>query len=384
MGGLRSREQLLADCDIVVLPKPVSGDVAEMRAGQVLWGWPHCVPGRDADPARDRLPADADRLGGDEPLEPRRLLRPPRLPQEQRARRLLLDPARAATASHPRGSHGAPLRVGVVGFGATARGAVTALAALGMHEVSVLTQRQGRRGRLARCPRVRMIHLEPQGAGAARRHARARRGGDEGRGRGFLAPDDIVVDYGIRPDPDAPLTLVTNDELPLFERGTLFVDVSCDEGIGIEWARPTSFAEPTFEVGDDDHLLRGRPQPQAFLWDSATWKSIGLGADARTWVISRPADWESGTRRSSRPRYEETQRRRPEPPHPVVPAPRGGVPAPGALRQGNYRCVKGVQVACGSPLLRCCSGSWSPAAQAGGWTSPQMGPARPRRRRRWC
>ncbi len=48
-------------------------------------------------------------------------------------------------------------------------------------------------------------------------------------------------------DTDAPLIFVMNDELELFERGTLFVDVSCDEGMGFEWARPTSFAEPMFD-----------------------------------------------------------------------------------------------------------------------------------------
>ena len=29
--------------DVVVLPKPQHEDVAAMHAGQVLWGWPHCV-----------------------------------------------------------------------------------------------------------------------------------------------------------------------------------------------------------------------------------------------------------------------------------------------------------------------------------------------------
>ncbi len=43
MGGLRSREELFAECDIVVLPKPLHDDVAALRPGQVLWGWPHCV-----------------------------------------------------------------------------------------------------------------------------------------------------------------------------------------------------------------------------------------------------------------------------------------------------------------------------------------------------
>ena len=43
VGGLRERAQLIAECDIVLLPKPQHADVAAMRPGQVLWGWPHCV-----------------------------------------------------------------------------------------------------------------------------------------------------------------------------------------------------------------------------------------------------------------------------------------------------------------------------------------------------
>ena len=43
VAGLRSREQLIADCDVVLLAKPLPEDVAELHPGQVLWGWPHCV-----------------------------------------------------------------------------------------------------------------------------------------------------------------------------------------------------------------------------------------------------------------------------------------------------------------------------------------------------
>ena len=31
------------DCDVIMLPKPLAADVAELSDGQVLWGWPHCV-----------------------------------------------------------------------------------------------------------------------------------------------------------------------------------------------------------------------------------------------------------------------------------------------------------------------------------------------------
>ena len=43
VAGLRSREELIAECDVILLPKPLAEDVAELREGQVLWGWPHCV-----------------------------------------------------------------------------------------------------------------------------------------------------------------------------------------------------------------------------------------------------------------------------------------------------------------------------------------------------
>ena len=43
VAGVRSRQQLIAECEVIVLPKPTEGDVAGLREGQVLWGWPHCV-----------------------------------------------------------------------------------------------------------------------------------------------------------------------------------------------------------------------------------------------------------------------------------------------------------------------------------------------------
>ena len=43
VAGVRSRQQLITECDVIVLPKPAEHDIAELREGQVLWGWPHCV-----------------------------------------------------------------------------------------------------------------------------------------------------------------------------------------------------------------------------------------------------------------------------------------------------------------------------------------------------
>ncbi len=47
VGGLRSREELFAQCDVLLLPKPLAADLETLRPGQVVWGWPHCVQDRE-------------------------------------------------------------------------------------------------------------------------------------------------------------------------------------------------------------------------------------------------------------------------------------------------------------------------------------------------
>ena len=73
-------------------------------------------------------------------------------------------------------------------------------------------------------------------------------------------------------DTDDPLTFVDEEDLPTFRPGTLFVDVSCDEGMGFSWARPTSFVDPMFEVGDGLHYYAVDHSP-SYLWNSATWEN---------------------------------------------------------------------------------------------------------------
>jgi alanine dehydrogenase len=43
VGGFGSHDELVARCDVVLQPKPILADIAELRPNQVFWGWPHCV-----------------------------------------------------------------------------------------------------------------------------------------------------------------------------------------------------------------------------------------------------------------------------------------------------------------------------------------------------
>ena len=52
----------------------------------------------------------------------------------------------------------------------------------------------------------------------------------------------------------------------------LIVDVSLRRGkLGFDFARVTTFEDPTFEVGDTVHYYAAVDYSPSYLWESATW-----------------------------------------------------------------------------------------------------------------
>jgi alanine dehydrogenase len=285
VAGLRSRDELLAECDVILLPKPQLQDLAQMRAGQVLWGWPHCVQDEEV-----------TQLGID-----RRLT----MIAFEAMHYWLPDGSFSLHVFHKNnelagycsvlhaleligttGDYGRRLRAAVIGFGATGRGAVTALNAHGVNEVDILTHR-GVNAVGSPIHSARIVQFEADPDDPARSHA-LREDGPVPLAA-FLAEHDVVVNCVLQ-DTDAPLMFVTEGDLASFAPGSLIVDVSCDEGMGFSWARPTSFAEPMFTVGTSVHYYAVDHSPSQ-LWNSATWEiSEALLPHLRP-VLAGPAAW---------------------------------------------------------------------------------------------
>jgi alanine dehydrogenase len=266
VAGMRSREQLMTECDVVLLPKPVVEDLRALPPGKVLWGWPHCVQ--------------------DEPLTQLAIDRRLTLIAWESMNYWTHDGEFSLHVFHKNnelagycsvihalqligttGAYGRRLRAAVISFGATARGAVSALFALGVHDVDVLTHRSVAAVAAPIAP-ARLIHYERDREHPHRAVALTSSGTRPVAE--VLANHEIVVNCSLQ-DTDDPLMFVTNDELELLEPGSLLVDVSCDEGMGFEWARPTSFAEPMFSVGIGIQYYAVDHSP-SYLWNSATWE----------------------------------------------------------------------------------------------------------------
>ena len=83
----------------------------------------------------------------------------------------------------------------------------------------------------------------------------------------LISESEIIIN-GTFQDPNDPLDFVTEDEKSCLKKGCLIIDVSCDEGMGFSFAKPTTFAEPMFKVGTVDYYAVDHTP--SYLWESAS------------------------------------------------------------------------------------------------------------------
>ncbi len=287
VGGLATRNELIADTDIVLMPKPLLSDVEALRDGQVLWGWPHLVQ----DKAFTQLAIDklltiiAWEAMNHWTSDGQFNVHVFHMNNELAGYCSVLH---AMTLIGVTGHYGRSLNAVVIGFGNTARGAIAALQALGVHEVTALTHRAvasvASPIQSVTLARVAVDDADPSRTITIR---------DQGAGRvptaEFLAEHDIIVNCVLQ-DTDDPLMFATDADLAGFRPGSLIVDVSCDLGMGFECARPTTFEEPMFEPVPNVQYY-GVDHSPSYLFDSATWTiSEALLPHLRT-VMSGPSAW---------------------------------------------------------------------------------------------
>lgn len=289
LGGVRTRAELIAECDVILQPKVQAEDLAELRDGQVVWGWPHCV--QDTKLTQEaidrRLTLIAFEAMNHWARDGSFLLHVFHLNNELAG---YSSVQHALALAGTTGTYGRRLRAVVIGFGATARGAVTALSAQGIDDVRVLTSRKVA-AVASPIHSVQIVHLDHDDDDPSQTCAVTL----DGRVplAPYLADNDIVVNCVLQ-DTAAPWTFLQERDLNRFRPGSLVVDVSCDEGMGFSWARPTSFEDPTFVVGDNVTYYAVDHTP-SYLWESATWvNSEALLPHLRT-VLSGPEAWAAET-----------------------------------------------------------------------------------------
>lgn len=280
------REELFKRCDIILLPKPTKADFPFFREGQILWGWPHCVQGQAItqmaiDKKMTMIAWEAMYIWKNAQTKGMHIF------YKNNELAGYSSVLHALQLQGSTGHYGPHKRAAVMSFGSTGRGAVYALRGMGYTDITVYTQRP-RHAVHNQIPAIRYRRYKRAKGDASKvittRDKEAIPMAEE------FSQYDIIVNC-ILQDTDRPIIFIDNKEVETLKSHTLIVDVSCDLGMGFEFARPTSFEDPTFQVGDRVTYYAVDHSPTHF-WNSSTFAISAALQSYIPIVMGGPAQWE--------------------------------------------------------------------------------------------
>ncbi len=263
-GGIATRHALLADIGTVIINKPVLADLQELRKGGTLWGYVHCVQQRDITQAaldrKQTLIAFEDMFIWS--------------PDGKVGRHTFYknnEMAGYCAVIHALqlkgidGHYGNQRKTIIFGFGAVSRGAIYALKAHGFRDITICIQRPDHevREEVLDCNYVRIrAGVEGEASMVVVEHDGSVRPLTD-----LIAEADIIVN-GTFQDTENPIDFVTEADSACLKPNSLIIDVSCDEGMGFFFAKPTTFKNPMFKYESIDYYAVDHTP--SYLWESAT------------------------------------------------------------------------------------------------------------------
>ena len=280
---LAGREEILATAGVTLLPKPLPEDLRELREGGVLWGWPHCV--QQSEISQVAIDRHQTLLAWEAMfLWKRGGVRDMHIFYRNNEMAGYAGVIHALGLAGVDGYYGAPARSAVLSFGSVSRGAIAALRGRGFEDISVYTQRPSCdvQNQILGCRYLQMVVDGEQVLAI----------GDDGSRRPLA--DDLVemnvIVNGILQDTKSPLMFLRGDDISRMKPGSLIVDISCDDGMGFPFARPTSFEQPTFGVGSLTYYAVDHSP--SHLWSSASWELSRAVLPYLETVLGGPEAWE--------------------------------------------------------------------------------------------
>lgn len=282
-GGVLPREALFEKGEILLLPKPAQEDFGAMRPHSILWGWPHCVQQEAITQAAiDRkltlIAWEAMHRWNEHGDWKMHIF------QKNNEIAGYAGVLHALSLIGLDGNYGPHRKAVVISFGSVSRGAIHGLRALGINDITVFTQRHSTFV-TDQMTSTDYYHYEQDDLG------RLMAVYPDREVRPFveaLEEADVIVN-GILQDTDHPLMFMQEGQEDRLKKGALIVDISCDEGMGFPFAKPTSFDAPMFKKGHV-HYYAVDHTP-SYLWNSASWEISNSLLPYLPLVMQGPKRW---------------------------------------------------------------------------------------------
>lgn len=263
-GGVASREFILSELGAAIIAKPVLSDLEELKKGGLIWGYPHCTQQEEiTQVAIDRkltLIAFEDMFVW--------------TPNGNMGRHTFYknnEMAGYCAVIHALqlkgidGHYGNQRKVIIFSFGAVSRGAIYALKAHGFRDITICIQRPDHEVR-EEVLDVNYSRIEKGNTGESRLKI-VEHDGTERSLLELIQESEIIIN-GTYQNTDDPIHFVLENEKEYLKPGALIIDVSCDEGMGFYFAKPTTFRNPIFKIANVDYYAIDHTP--TYFWESAS------------------------------------------------------------------------------------------------------------------
>ncbi|HYF52190.1 MAG TPA: N(5)-(carboxyethyl)ornithine synthase [Planctomycetota bacterium] len=279
-----SRDEVIRQ-PLVVLAKPVQADLQEMSQGATLWGWAHCVqnPGVVQAAIERKLTVmtwEGMNVWSDSGAWQSHVF------SKNNEIAGYAGVLHALSLRGTTGHYGRERKAVIIHLGSVGKGALKALIALGIGNITVVVRK--RSADLPALKAVRYLELDDSDPN----HLTLQM--DHGTRPLIeeLASADVIVN-AILQDTDRPLMFVREHNIATLKKSSLIVDVACDTGMGFAFARPTTFEEPMLKIGDLYYYAVDHTP--SYLWESATWEISSALLPFLSDALAGPGDCERNT-----------------------------------------------------------------------------------------
>lgn len=263
-GGIATRSEILSDIGDAIIAKPILSDLEELKEVGMIWGYPHCA--QQSQITQTAIDKKLTLIAFEDMYVWH--------PNGQMGRHTFYKNNEIAGYSaviHALqlmgidGHYGNQRKVIIFSFGAVSRGAIYALKAHGFRDITICIQRPDHEVR----EEVLDVH-----------YTRVRKGNEneprlivvehDGSERPLLdlINESEIIINGTYQDTDDPIDYVMEAEKSRLRPGTLIVDVSCDEGMGFYFAKPTTFKNPIIQVDKINYYAVDHTP--SYYWESAS------------------------------------------------------------------------------------------------------------------
>ncbi len=263
-GRVASREEILNNFDCVIMPKPLPEDLAQIHEGAIVWGWPHCVQQKNI--TQIAIERKLTLIAWEGMYKWSK--------SDDKNMHIFYknnEIAGYAGVDHALsligviGNYGKPRKAAILSFGSVSRGAVYALQGQGVTSIIVYTHRLPT-DVAEQLPGVifkqmksddfgNVLSVEPDGSTHLLSDA--------------LSDAQIIVN-GTLQDIEHPLMFIPKGQSKKLKKGTLIIDISCDEGMGFWCAKPTTFEDPLLTI--DGIYYYAVDHSPSYYWDAASWE----------------------------------------------------------------------------------------------------------------